>query len=377
MSINKHIPLLDLEIQYQQIKDEIKKIVEEVLDSRIYILGPKVEEFEHNIATYCGTKYALGVSSGTDALLLSLKALNIGAGDEVIIPPFTFFATAGVVHRAGARIVFADIGPDTFNINPESIDKAITNKTKAIIPVHLFGQCADMDEIIKMTNNHNIKILEDAAQAVGSIYKGKRAGSIGDIAAFSAYPSKNLGAIGEAGFITTNDENLYEIIKMGRSHGQGKSTYHHKYVGGNFRMDAIQGAVLNYKLKLLDSWTNKRIENADYLSNGLKEKALDNNITIPKINVDRHIFHQYTIRVKDGKRDDLRNYLREKGIGSGVYYPQPLHLQECFAYLGYKKGDFPEAELACDEVLSLPVYSELTRDMIDYIIDTIHAFFKK
>ncbi len=372
------VPLLDLKIQYDNIKDDIKRIVEDVLDSRIYILGPKVEEFEKNIANYCETKYALGVSSGTDALLLSLKALDIGEDDEVIIPPFTFFATAGVVHRVGARIVFADINPDTFNIDCESFKNAITEKTKAVIPVHLFGQCANMDEIIKISENYNIKILEDSAQAVGSIYKGKKAGSFGDLSAFSAYPSKNLGAIGEAGFITTNDDSLYEILKMGRNHGQGKSNYMHKYVGGNFRMDAIQGAVLNYKLKYLDTWSDKRIENAQYITNLIIDKGLDNKFIIPpKATSERHIYHQYTVRVKNGKRNELRQYLNEKGIGTGIYYPESLHLQECFKYLDYKTGDFPNTELACEEVLSLPVYSELTKDMIDYVIDTIALFFSK
>lgn len=371
-----NVPLLNLEGQYKQIKEGVKKEIEEVLDSQSYILGPKVKLFEDNVAKYCGSKYAVGVSSGTDALLISLITLNVNKGDEVILPSFTFFATAGVVHRVGAKIVFADIDPVTFNLSPESFKKTITRKTKVVIPVHLFGQCVDMDEITKIAKENNIKIIEDSAQSVGSEYKTKRAGSLGDLGAFSCYPSKNLGAFGEAGFITTSDDKLYDKLIIGRNHGQGNRTYYHRFVGGNFRMDGIQGAVLNYKLKYLDEWTEKRKENANFLTEQfITHKLVNEHIILPEIVFERHIFNQYTIRVKNGKRDGLRKYLQEKGIGTGVYYPLPLHLQPCFEYLGHKKGDFPESEKASEEVLSLPIYPELTEEMKHYVVDNIVKFF--
>lgn len=375
--IKMNVPLLDLKKQYETIKEGLRKEVIEALDSQKYILGPKVELFEKNVAKYCGSKYALGVSSGTDALLLSLTALGIKNDDEVILPPFTFFATAGVVHRIGGKIKFVDIDPVTFNIDPNLLEKTITPKTKVIIPVHLFGQCADMDRIIEVAKKHKIKILEDAAQAIGSECNGKQAGSIGDIGAFSCYPSKNLGAAGDGGFITTNNESLYETLKMGRNHGQ-KTMYYYEFVGGNFRMDGIQGAILNYKLNYLDEWTKKRRENSFFLTEQFKKHGLEGeHIITPKIVYEKHIFNQYTIYVKNGKRDKLKKYLSEKGISSKIYYPFPLHLQPCFKYLGYKKGDFPNSEKASEEVLSLPIYPELTKKMRQYIIDNIFSFFTK
>jgi len=370
------VPLLDLKKQYDTIKDGLKKEVEEVLDSQIYILGPKVEMFEKNVAEYCNTKYAIGVSSGTDALSMSLLALGIKEGDEVILSPFTFFATGGIVHWAKAKLVFVDIDPVTFNIDADKIEEVITPKTKAIIPIHLFGQCAEIDKIVDIAKKHKISILEDAAQAIGSDYKGRRAGSFGDVGAFSCYPSKNLGAVGEAGFITTNSDTLHEKLVIIRNQGQSDK-YFHKFVGGNFRMDGIQGAVLNYKLKFLDKWTEKRRQNAKFITNLIKEKTLDEFIIAPKIVYERHIFNQYTIRVKNGKRDALKSYLAESDIGTAIYYPVPLHNQPCFDYLGYKKGDFPESEKACDEVLSLPIYPELTEEMMTYVVDKIEEYFKK
>lgn len=371
-----NIPLIDLKQQYNKMEKDLKRIVGDVLDSQKYILGPYVEEFETNIAKYCNTKYALGVSSGTDALLISLLALDINEGDEIIIPSFTFFASAGVVYRVGAKPVFADIDPDTYNLDPKSFENAITDKTKAVIPVHLFGQCCNMDEIKSIAKKHNIIILEDAAQAVGSEYKGTRAGALGDIGAFSCYPTKNLGAFGEAGFITTNNDDLFEKIKMGRNHGQG-SKYYHRFVGGNFRMDAVQGAVLNHKLQYLDEWTERRIKNAEYyIEEFNKQKIADEFIILPKIEFERHIFNQFTIRIKNGKRDLLKKYLAENNIGSGIYYPYPLHLQPCFEYTGFRKGDLPVTEQICDEVLSLPVYPELTEDMLSYVVGKITGFFK-
>lgn len=372
------IPLIDLKSQYEPLKDGIKKEISEVLDSQTYILGEKVEAFEKNIAEYCKAKHALGVSSGTDALLMSLLAFDLTENDEVILPPFTFFATAGVVHRIGAKIVFADIDPDTFNINPKKYEQAITRKTRAVIPVHLFGQCCDMDKIIEISKTNSIKILEDTAQSIGSEYNGEIAGTMGDLGAFSCYPTKNLGAVGEAGFIITNDDELYTSLSYGRNHGQGKKGYIHKFVGGNFRMDAIQGAVLNYKLKYLNYWTEKRIKNAGIIKKSLEtEKLTEEFISNPKTTNGKHIFNQYTVRVKNNKRDPLRAYLKDKGINTGVYYPLPLHLQECFSYLGYRQGDFPESEKASEEVLSLPVYPELSEIQIEYLVEKIKTFFKK
>ncbi len=373
---NIRIPLIDLRSQYTSLKDGIRKEVNEVLDSQIFILGPKVEEFERNVAKYCGVKYALGVSSGTDALLMSLLTLDLNKDDEVILPPFTFFATAGVVHRIGAKIVFVDIEPETFNLDPKEYEKSVNKKTKVVMPVHLFGQCCHMNKIMEISRNHNIKVIEDTAQSIGSEYTGRRAGSFGDLGAFSCYPTKNLGAVGEAGFIITDNDELYTQLSYGRNHGQGKKGYVHKFVGGNFRMDAIQGAVLNYKLKFLDDWTEKRIKNAEMLTQEFEnEKLTDDFIKTPPIVNGKHIFNQYTIRVKNGKRDKLRDYLIENGITTGIYYPIPLHLQDCFSYLGYQKGDFPESEKASEEVLSLPVYPELTQIQIEYIIEKVKSFF--
>ncbi len=307
---------------------------------------------------------------------MSLLTLDLNKDDEVILPPFTFFATAGVVHRIGAKIVFADIEPETFNLDPKEYEKAVNNKTKAVMPVHLFGQCCNMNKIMEISRKHNIKVIEDTAQSIGSEYEGRKAGSFGDLGAFSCYPTKNLGAVGEAGFIITDNDELFTHLNYGRNHGQGKKGYVHKFVGGNFRMDAIQGAVLNYKLKFLDDWTEKRIKNAEMLTQGFEnEKLTDDFIKTPPIVNGKHIFNQYTIRVKNGKRDKLRNYLIENGITTGIYYPLPLHLQDCFSYLGYRKGDFPESEKASEEVLSLPVYPELTQERIEYIIEKVKAFF--
>jgi len=376
------IPLLDLKAQYSTIQDEIKAAVEEVLESQHFILGPKVEELERNIAAYSGTRYAVGVSSGTDALLVSLMALDIKPGDEVITSPFTFFSTAGAISRLNARPVFVDIDAFTYNIDPQKIESKITNKTKAIIPVHLFGQCADMDPILEVARKYGLHIIEDAAQSIGAEYKGKRAGSIGDLGIFSFFPSKNLGGYGDGGMVVTDDEALYEKIKILRVHGS-KPKYYHKIVGGNFRLDALQAAVLNVKLKYLDTWSQKRRENAVYYDKKFQEIGLKENgyIRTPepvyRLSGDKnyHIYNQYTIHSKN--RDKLQAFLKENGIGTEIYYPVSLHLQECFKDLGYKKGDLPFSEEASSSVLSLPVYPELTIAQKDYIIHKISEFYDK
>lgn len=376
------IPLLDLKAQYLTIKQEIKSALEEVLESQHFILGPKVAELEKSIAAYSGTKYAVGVSSGTDALLVSLMALDIKPGDEIITTPFTFFSTAGVIARLNARPVFIDIDPVTFNIDPQKIEPTITERTKAIIPVHLFGQCVDMDSLLYIAKKYNLKIIEDGAQSIGAEYKSKKAGSFGDFGIFSFFPSKNLGGFGDGGMVVTDDENFYEKIKSLRVHGS-KPKYYHKIVGGNFRLDAIQAAVLNVKFKYLDEWSRKRRENADYYDRRFRETGLIDNgyiktpVPIYKESGDRnyHIYNQYTIRTKD--RNNLREFLEENGIATEIYYPLPLHLQECFRDLGYKKGDFPISEDAAETVLSIPVYPELRRDQQDYVIEEISEFFKK
>lgn len=374
-----NVPLLDLKAQYSTIKKEIEHAIKEVLESQYLILGPKVEELEKKIAAYSETKFAVGVSSGTDALLVSLMALDIKPGDEIITTPFTFFSTAGVIARLNATPVFVDIDPITYNIDPKKIEPAVTEKTKAIIPVHLFGQCADMDPILEIAKKFSLHIVEDAAQTIGAEYKAKRAGSIGDLGIFSFFPSKNLGGYGDGGMVVTNNENLYEKIKSLRVHGS-KPKYYHKIVGGNFRLDAIQAAVLNVKLKYLDQWSQKRRENADFYDRRFKETGLINNghiktpvpVYINNSSKNYHIYNQYTIQAKG--RNKLREFLKENGVGAEIYYPLPLHLQECFADLGYKENDLPVSEEASKTVLSIPVYPELNDDQKEYIVQKISEF---
>jgi len=374
------VPLLDLKAQYAAIRDEVKKAVDDVLESQMFILGPKVEELEKNIAAYSGTRYAVGVSSGTDALLVALMAADLRPGEEVITTPFTFFATAGVVVRMNARPVFVDIDPVTFNIDPAKIKAAITRKTRAIIPIHLFGQCADMDPVMEVARRHNLTVIEDAAQSIGAEYKSRKAGAIAPLGIFSFFPSKNLGGIGEGGMVVMNDAALYDKVKKLRVHGM-EPKYYHAMVGGNFRLDAIQAAALNVKLKYLDAWSRGRQANArDYDCKfheaGLVKKGL---VATPRAvyegsgDKNYHIYNQYTLRVKD--RDGLQARLKEKTIGHDIYYPVPLHLQECFKDLRYGRGDFPESERAAAEVLSLPVYPELTAEQKDYVVRTIAEFY--
>lgn len=364
------VPLLDLKAQYATIKKEVMAAISEVLESQCCIGGPKVAELEAKIAAISDCKFAVGVSSGTDAILNCLMCLEIGAGDEVITTPFTFFATAGCIARTGAKPVFVDIDPRTYNINPRLIESAITKKTKAIMPVHLFGQMADMDPIMDIAKKHGLAVIEDAAQSITSTYKGKKAGSIGTAGCLSFFPSKNLGGIGDGGMIVTNDKQLYDRLSIMRNHGS-KPKYYHKYIGGNFRLDPIQAAALLVKLPHLDKWSRARRRNAAYYN-----KKFENTIVqTPYIRPDcMSIFNQYVIRVP--RRDELVEYLRQKNIGSEIYYPVPMHLQKCFEYLGYKQGNLPEAEKAAKEVLALPIYPELTDPMKDCVVDAIVSFLK-
>jgi len=374
------IPLLDLKAQYLTIKDEIDAAIRRVVESQHFILGPDVQVLEQNIAVYCGVKYAVGVSSGTDALLVSLMALDVGPGDEVIIPTYSFFATAGVVARLFATPVFVDVDPDTFNIDPSKIESAITEKTKAIIPVHLFGQCADMDPIREIARKHGLYIIEDAAQSLGAEYKGKRAGSMGHLGCFSFFPSKNLGGFGDGGMVVTNYTDLYEKVKNMRVHGS-KPKYYHKIIGGNFRLDTLQAAILNVKFSYLEEWSQKRRENAAFYDLNLAgtEAVKSGWIKLPKAiykyseDKNHHIYNQYTLTVES--RNRLREYLKENGIGTEIYYPVPLHLQECFAPLGYKKGDLPVSEICSEKALSIPIYPELLEEQKSIISKKIADFF--
>ncbi|MFA5238673.1 MAG: DegT/DnrJ/EryC1/StrS family aminotransferase [Phycisphaerae bacterium] len=365
-----NVPLLDLKAQYATIKDEVLAAISEVLDTQICIGGPKVVELEKKIAAISDCKFAVGASSGTDAILNSLMSLDIGRGDEVITTPFTFFATVGCIARTGATPVFVDIDPRTFNINAELVASAVTEKTKAIMPVHLFGQMADMDPIMEIARKRNLAVIEDAAQSITSTYKGRKAGSVGTVGCFSFFPSKNLGGVGDGGMIVTNDEQLYNRLFIMRNHGS-KPKYYHKYVGGNFRLDPIQAAVLLVKQPHLDEWSEGRRRNAAYYDGKFKGTVVE----APYISPDCvTIYNQYCIRVP--KRDELLAHLQKNKIGCEIYYPVPMHLQECFASLGHKQGDFPEAEKAANEIMAIPIYPELTDEMKDYVVAEILAFLK-
>ncbi len=369
------VPLLDLKAQYEGIRDEIMAAVHEVFESQYFILGPKVAAFEEAVAEYCGTKHAVGVSSGTDAILASLMALGIGPGDEVVTTPYTFFATAGCISRLGAKPVFVDIRRDTFNIDETAVTRAITENTKAIMPVHLFGRCAEMDPILEAAGD--IPVVEDAAQAIGSEYKARRAGSIGNLGCFSFFPSKNLGGAGDGGMVTTNDEALAEKVRILRAHGS-KPKYHHHVVGGNFRLDALQAAVLLVKLRHLDEWSGGRKRNADrYRELFAKVGLSPDPVGLPEEGPYRHIYNQFVIRVPAERRDALLAFLKERGIGNAVYYPLPLHMQECFAYLGYGEGDFPESERAARETVALPVYPELAGEQTAAVVAAVGEFLAK
>ena len=368
------VPLLDLTAQYATIRDEVRAAIDRVCDSQQFILGPEVKALEREIAAYCGARFAVGMSSGTDALLAALLALGIGPGDEVITTTYSFFATAGVIARLGARPVFVDIEPDSFNIDPRQVPAKITPRTRAIMPVHLFGRCADMDPILEAARARGIPIVEDAAQAIGAFDQaGRKAGSIGALGCFSFYPTKNLGAFGDAGMVVTNDPDLAERLRLVRVHG-AKPKYHHKIVGGNFRLDALQAAVLRVKLKHLDAWTQARRANAERYCVLFKEAGLIGQVTLPE-DVPGHIYNQFVIRILE--RDCLQAFLKDQGVGTEVYYPAPLHLQECFANLGHGPGAFPEAERAAQDSLAVPIYPELTEAQQYHLVGQIRGFFSR
>lgn len=390
-----HVPLIDLKAQHAAIKAEIDAAVAEVLESQQFILGPQVEQCEKFVAQYCRCAHAVGVSSGTDALLICLMAEGIGSGDEVITSPYTFFATAGSIARVGATPVFVDIDPATYNIKADEIESKVTKNTRAVIPVHLFGQMADMDAVMQVAVKHGLVVIEDAAQAIGAEHNGRRAGTVGDYGCFSFFPSKNLGAAGDGGMIVTNDGLRAESLMCLRSHGS-KPKYHHKVIGGNFRLDALQAAIVSAKLPHLDAWTTARHRNAQRYQSLFVESGLgvadsfsewkrrrgspgvpampgratgSPEVLLPKVWADRHIFNQYVIRV--GLRDQLKDQLQARGVSTEVYYPIPLHLQECFSYLGYQRGAFPESERAAEDTLALPIYPELTDQQARYVVQCI------
>jgi len=372
-----NVPLLDLKAQYASIKDEITPIVDEVFESQRFIMGPQIVAFEEEITAYCNTRFAIGVSSGTDALLISLMAMGIGAGDEVLTTPYTFFATAGSISRVGATPVFVDIDPQTYNIDPAQIEDKITANTKAIIPVHLYGQCANMKPIVEIAEKHNLTVIEDAAQAIGSQYGGMGdgksllAGSMGHFGCFSFFPSKNLGAFGDGGLVTTNDEALAKRVRDLRTHG-GKDKYRNYLIGMNGRLDALQAAILRVKLKHLDAWSEARRRHAAYYTDAFRSCEP---VQTPVTELDNlHIYNQYILRVP--KRDELQVHLKEQQIGNAIYYPISLHLQECYQHLGYNVGDFPESEKAAQETIAVPVYPELSQEQQDYVIETIRKFYQ-
>ena len=363
------VPMLDLKAQFAPLRGEIEQAISRVMDTQGFINGPEVGELECEVAGYLGCRFAVGVSSGTDALLAALMSLDIGPGDEVITTPYTFFATAGSIWRTGARPAFVDIEPDTFNIDASRIEDAITAKTRAIMPVHLFGQIADMDAILNIAGRHNLRVIEDAAQALGAKYGDAPAGSLGDVGCFSFFPSKNLGALGDGGLVTTQDEALADRLHQCRDHGS-KPKYFHNWVGGNFRLDTLQAAALLVKLKHLESWHEGRIANAAKYD---QHFAGVDGITSPVVRPGRRgIYNQYVIRVP--RRDVLLEHLQEKQIGCAIYYPLSLHEQKCFAEMNHRRGDFPVSEQAAAETIAIPIYPELTDDQIDYVAETVVAF---
>jgi dTDP-4-amino-4,6-dideoxygalactose transaminase len=367
----KKISLLDLKAQLETIRGEVLEAVEKVLDSGQYIMGPEVKAFEEEVAKYVGVKHAIGVGNGTDALLLALDAAGIGAGDEVITTPFTFFATAEVVSRLGATPVFVDIDPKTYNIDVDQIKAKINEKTKAIIPVHIFGQPANMDEVMELAEKYNLFVLEDAAQAMGSEYKGRKIGSLGHAATYSFFPTKNLGGYGDGGMVVTNDDELASKIRILRVHGSNPK-YYHSMIGYNSRLDAIQAAILRIKLRHLDEWNNARRQKAALYNELLKDTPL---VTPYEAEDRKHIYHLYIVQAED--RDDLMAYLKEKGISTGVYYPVPLHRQEVYQSLGYAEGSIPNAEYMAKRTFALPLYAELEDETIHAIVDTIKTYYNK
>ncbi|HEX6732215.1 MAG TPA: DegT/DnrJ/EryC1/StrS family aminotransferase [Pyrinomonadaceae bacterium] len=367
------VPLIDLKAQYVSIRDAVRLAVDRVFEAQHFVMGPEVAALEEEVAAYSQTNEAIGCASGSDALLLSLMALNVSPGDEVITTPFTFFATGSAIARLGARPVFVDIDPFTYNLNIDQIPAAISSRTRAVIPVHLYGQCADMDHLLELCKAKGLIVIEDAAQAIGAEYRGRRAGSMGLAGCFSFYPTKNLGAAGDAGLITTSDTDFATRVRRLRLHG-GLTEYQHVEVGINSRIDAIQAAVLRAKLLYLDEWSNTRAQKAQAYSHLLEGARLSFSVQPPfVVSGSRHIFHQYVIRVPV-YRDALMEHLKEREVATKIYYPIPLHLQECFKFLGYKEGDFPEAEKAALETFALPIFPEITQEQQEYVVAAIQDF---
>jgi dTDP-4-amino-4,6-dideoxygalactose transaminase len=379
MTATTRVPLLDLQAQHAAIRDEVLAAVERVFASQRFILGPEVEELERRVAEHCGVAHAVGVSSGTDALLVALMAEGIGPGDEVITTPYSFFATAGVVERVGARPVFVDVEPATLNLDPSRLAAAVSERTRAIMPVHLYGQMAEMGPILDIARRHGLPVIEDAAQAIGAEEGGRRAGSFGRYGAFSFFPSKNLGAAGDAGMVVTDDAELAARLRVLRVHG-AEPKYYHRLVGGNFRLDALQAAVLNVKLRHLDDWTAGRRANAATYRRLFRDAGLvvapgddrPDGVVLPTERPGvRHVYNQFVVRTR--RRDELRAHLQENGVGCEVYYPVPFHLQECFAHLGYSRGDFPAAECAATHTLALPIYPELSEEQMARVVGCCHG----
>jgi dTDP-4-amino-4,6-dideoxygalactose transaminase len=371
-----NVPLLDLKLQYATIGDDVRAAIDRVFASQRFVLGDEGRALEAQIAGYCRVKHAIGCASGSDALLLALMSCGVGPGDEVITTPFTFFATGGAITRLGARPIFVDVDEATFNLDPERVGPAINGRTKAIIAVHLYGQCADMTPLLETAEKHHLPVIEDAAQAIGAEDRGRRAGSMGLIGCLSFYPSKNLGAAGDAGMLVTGNDEHAARLRALHVHGENRK-YHHELVGINSRLDEIQAAVLRVKFSHLEDWTHARQRRAQQYELMFADAGLNEQLQTPQVRPEaRHIFHQFVIRVSGGKRDQLREHLRSQEVGTDIYYPLPLHLQNCFRYLGYEKGEFPVAERAAAETLALPVYPELTDEQQAYVVSQIADFFK-
>jgi dTDP-4-amino-4,6-dideoxygalactose transaminase len=374
-SLPTSVPLIDVQRQYAELEQALQDAIQRVCASGRFVLGAENTELEQALSKYCRAKHAIACASGSDALLLALMALEIGPGDEVILPSFTFFATASAVARLGARPVFVDIEPDTFNLDPTAVQRHLTHKTKAILPVHLYGQCAEMAPLVDLALKHDIAVVEDAAQAIGAEYAGQRAGTIGDIGCFSFYPTKNLGAFGDGGLLTTNRDHLADKLRLLRVHGM-QPRYHHHLLGINSRLDSIQAAVLNVKLPHLDRWTSERQHRAAHYHELFADCGLDRLLTLPATAPQRrHVWNQYIVRVPDGRRDALRQHLTDRKIGTEIYYPVPLHMQPCFANLGYRQGDLPQTERAAAETMALPIFAELTAAEQELVVREIGSFF--
>jgi dTDP-4-amino-4,6-dideoxygalactose transaminase len=373
----KDVPLCDLTTQYRQIQSEIEAAISGVLTSGQVILGPETTALETEFAEYCTAKYALGCGSGTDALLLALHGFGIGEGDEVICPPFTFFATVGSIIRCGATPIFADIDPVSYNLDPNEVERRITDRTKAIMPVHLFGQCCDMKPLQELAKKHNLLLIEDSAQSFGAEYQGVKSGVLGDVACFSFYPSKNLGTYGDAGIVTTDNEAAYLKMKALRVHGM-EPKYFHKYIGWNARIDAIHSAIIRVKMRYIDGWTTQRQEAVARYTQMIDHAGLSSNLVRPVQTVEgKHVYNQYTLRVEPSDRDAIVKYLRSQGVSCEIYYPLPLHLQECLTFLNYREGDFPISELAARSVLSVPMFPEISEQQQERVVSTLSGYFQQ